>query len=135
MVYGNPNANTFDFWDFWQSLMANDSFLDTRQASALLNSNGTPTALYTTLLNWAQANDFILPSQMTPFSLTVGANGQISFDGTYGTYEVILNGQDYLFTSTAQGNSLTLMVPEPASGGVLAGGLLMLRRRSRRRAN
>jgi len=135
MVYGNPNANTFDFWDFWQAVLANNSFLENYEGGSLLTSSGATTALYQDLLNWAASNNFILPGQITPFDLTVGANGQISFDGTYGTYEVIYNGQDYLFTSNPQGNSLVVMVPEPLGGGAaLVGSCFMLGRRKRARA-
>jgi GH35 family endo-1,4-beta-xylanase len=133
MVYGNPSATTFDFWDFWQALEANDSFLKNYESSALMTSTGGTTALYQDFLNWAAANNFILPGQVTPLNLTVGANGQISFDGSYGTYEVILNGQDYLFTSSPQGNSLVLIVPEPVgASAMLAGGCVTLGRRRRR---
>lgn len=138
MVYGNPNATTFDFFDFWKTLEANDSFLDGFEGGALMDANGNPTPLYTNVfLPMLAADGFLTPSQMTPMDLTVGANGQINFSGSYGTYEVILDGQDYLFTSSPTGNTFSLMVsvPEPASAGVLAlGGTgLCLRRRKIRR--
>jgi GH35 family endo-1,4-beta-xylanase len=134
MLYGDPDATTFDFWDFWQALMANDSFLKNYQGSALLTSTGGETALYSAFLTWAEDNNFVLPGQITPMNLTVGADGQISFNGSYGTYEVIYNGQDYLFTSSPQGNSFVVVVPEPAAGAMLSGSCLLLGRRTRRRA-
>jgi hypothetical protein len=132
MIYGDPNATTFDFWDFWSTLEANDSFLDGYEAGALMNASGSPTALYTTLTTLLAKDGYVLPGGITPMNLTVGANGQVDFNGTYGTYEVTIDGQNYFYTSAPTGSSFTVDVPEPASitGLATAGvGLLMRKRR------
>jgi len=136
MIYGNPNATTFNFWDFWQKLeQADTSFLTNYQGGALMDVNGNPTALFTnTFLPLMAADNFVLPGQITPFSLTTDASGQIHFTGTYGTYDVTVNGQDYLFSSSAAGNSLTVVTtPEPASLALLASAAVLLVRRQRAR--
>ncbi len=82
MIYGDPNATTFDVWDFWSTLEANDSFLDGYEAGALMDANGNPTSLYTnTLLPMLQADGYTIPGSITPMNLTVGANGQVNFSG------------------------------------------------------
>lgn len=135
MVYGDPNATTFDFWDFWSTLMANDSFLDGYEASALMNANGTPTALYTnTLLPMLEADGYVIPGDITPMNLTVGADGQVSFNGSYGEYEVTADGQNYFENFGPGGTTFSLEVPEPASVGLLGGcAVVALRRRGRGR--
>jgi autotransporter-associated beta strand protein len=115
MVYGNPNATNFDFWDFWSTLQANDGFLSGYEAGALMDANGNPTPLYTnTLLPMLEADGYVLPGSITPMNLTVGANGLVSFNGSYGTYDVTVDGKNYLLTYSPAGTSMTLMnVPEP----------------------
>ncbi len=136
MLYGNPSATTFNFWDFWQLLDQNDSFLTNYQAGALMDVNGNPTALYTnTLLPMLAADGYVLPGQITPFTLTTNARGQINFSGAYGMYQLTIDGQNYDFTSSASGNSLALVtsVPEPGAFAFLLAGCipLLLRHRAR----
>gem|GEM_PF-1034440 len=115
MVYGNPNATNFDFWDFWSTLQANDGFLSGYEAGALMDANGNPTSLYTsTLLPMLEADGYVLPGNITPMNLTVGANGLVSFTGAYGTYDVTVDGQNYVLTYSPTETSMTLMnVPQP----------------------
>jgi GH35 family endo-1,4-beta-xylanase len=138
MIYGNPMATTFNFWDFWLALEQNDSFLTNYQAGALMDANGNPTPLYTNYFLPMMAQDnYILPGQITPTSYSVDANGQINFNGSYGTYAVTLNGQDFLFTSSPTATDLTVVVPEPASAALIAAGImgaLSGKRRARRKS-
>ncbi|MGD0464440.1 MAG: endo-1,4-beta-xylanase [Tepidisphaeraceae bacterium] len=115
MIYGDPNATTFDVWDFWATLEANDSFLKGYEAGALMNTSGSPTSLYTnTLLPMLQADGYTIPGNITPMNLTVGANGLVNFTGAYGTYKVTVDGQNYSLTYSPTGTSMTLMnVPQP----------------------
>ena len=132
MIYGDPNATTFDVWDFWSTLEANDSFLDGYEAGALMDTNGNPTALYNTLTAMLSGDNYVLPGSITTQNLTVGANGTVDFNGTYGTYQVTVDGQTYLETYSPTGTTFALDVPEPATAATISIATLGLLRRKRR---
>jgi GH35 family endo-1,4-beta-xylanase len=132
MIYGDPNATTFDVWDFWSTLEANDSFLDGYEAGALMDANGNPTALYNTLTAMLGGDNYVLPGQIAPMNLTVGADGAVNFDGTYGTYQVTIDGQTYLETFSPTGTTSILEVPEPATTAIFAIASLGLMKRKQR---
>jgi endo-1,4-beta-xylanase len=125
MMYGSPNATTFGLWDFWAG--ASSTGFD---AAALYDANWNLTAA-------GAAYESLLSQWSTDVTPTVGADGTVNFNGTYGEYDVIVGGKTYLLTLDKGVASYSLATPEPGSLGVLAmGGVMAIRwcRRPRQHA-
>jgi autotransporter-associated beta strand protein len=86
MMYGTPNATTFGYWGG----VGGPHYLSggTESIYALYNSTYQLTTAGQTWQSWMNQYN-------TNLTLTTDANGNISFNGTYGLYEVIVNGQTY----------------------------------------
>jgi endo-1,4-beta-xylanase len=118
MMYGSPNATTFGLWDFWTGNSTSGY-----DAAALYDANWNLTAV-------GAAYESLLSQWSTDVTPTVGANGTVNFNGTYGEYDVIVGGQTYLLTLDKGVASYSLAMPEPGSLElVVMGGVMVLRRR------
>jgi autotransporter-associated beta strand protein len=81
MIYGTPQATTFGYW-------AGVGGPDGGGAYALYNSSYQLTSAGQTFENWMAQYD-------TNETLTTNAEGQVSFNGTYGMYDVTVDGKVY----------------------------------------
>ncbi|HUO08394.1 MAG TPA: endo-1,4-beta-xylanase [Phycisphaerae bacterium] len=120
MMYGSPNATTFGLWTFWAGQNAPND------AAFLYDANWNLTSI-------GQAYQQLLNGWSTDYMGAVGSNGSVSFNGTYGEYQVLIGGQTYDLTLTkgTSNYALTAMAPEPGSMGILTGGAMLLLRRRR----
>jgi endo-1,4-beta-xylanase len=140
LAFGTQNMTGFTLWGFFND---GAGMYSGSTGSVLYDNNYNITAngtAYEALQNYWTTND----------TTDVNANGTVTLpstenaDGTmtqpdtafYGSYEAVINGQDYPFTFNSSTNSYVLTVssvPEPTSLGSLAlGFLLMFRRPSMR---
>jgi fibronectin-binding autotransporter adhesin len=106
MAYGDPQATTFGYWGGIGG--PHDS-----SAYSLYDSNYNLTANGTT---WQAFQS----QYNTNLTLTTDANGKISFNGTYGTYQVTVDGQNYtlnLVPGTATYGLLTAVTNANWTGG------------------
>jgi autotransporter-associated beta strand protein len=109
MMYGSPQATTFGYWGGIGG--PNDS---SNAISALYNSSYQLTSAGQTWENWMNQYN-------TNDTLTTNAAGQISFDGTYGEYDVIVNGQTYLLNLVKGTSTYGMMTPIGSSTWTGAG--------------
>lgn len=100
MVFGTPNATTFDMWGFW----ANDIWSQAPLA-ALMDANWNLTAP-------GVAFEQLMSQWKTDLTLPVGEDGTIDFSGFYGLYDVIVNGKTFTLDLT-KGTSLYSLVVAP----------------------
>jgi autotransporter-associated beta strand protein len=103
MAYGNPQVTTFGYWAGVGGPEAG-----TNSIYALYNQNYAITSAGTTWQTW-------MSQYQTNDTLTTTANGQVSFNGTYGEYDVIVNGQTYLLDLVPGTTSYGLMTPLTAA--------------------
>jgi len=107
MLYGTPDATTMGFWGDLGGPNATGSFL-------LYNSSWGLTTVGQAFEQWMSQWD-------TNLGLSTDANGEVNFNGTYGTYEVTVDGQTYDLTMTQGGNNtFTISVPEPSTGALIS---------------
>jgi hypothetical protein len=107
MIYGTPLATTMGFWGDLGGPNATGSFL-------LYDSNWNITSIGMAYQAWMAQWD-------TNLALATAADGQVNFNGTFGTYAVTVDGQTYDLTMTQGGNNTFIItVPEPMTGGLLA---------------
>ena len=102
MMYGDPQATTFGYWGGLGG--PNDS----NGIYSLYNSSYQLTSTGTTWQNW-------MNQWNTNVTLTTDANGNISFNGTYGLYTVTVGGQNYTLNLTKGTTTYGLMTPIGAS--------------------
>lgn len=118
LMYGSPDVTTFGIWEFW----AGTSWAE-YSAASLYDLNWNLTAVGAAYQN-------LLAGWTTDITTTLGASGLTSFTGTYGDYDVIINGASYSLTHVKGDGTYTLVIPEPATiplAGMTAP--LLLRRR------
>ncbi|HEY1922515.1 MAG TPA: endo-1,4-beta-xylanase, partial [Tepidisphaeraceae bacterium] len=99
MAYGNPQDTTFGYWGG-----VGGSHYGTNSIYALYDQNYNITSAGTTWQNW-------MSQYNTNDTLTTDANGQISFNGTYGMYDVIVNGVTYTLDLEQGTTNYGLMTP------------------------
>lgn len=87
MVYGNPLADTFMVWGWW------DVAGSTPPAQMIVTTTTGGSYMLTPLgQKWVNLmNAFTTPTQ----SVSVGADGSINFNGFYGEYALTYNGNTY----------------------------------------
>ena len=99
MAYGDPQTDTFGYWGgIGGPHDGNGSIY------ALYNANYNLTSAGTTWQNW-------MSQYNTNDTFTTDANGQISFNGTYGLYDVIVGGQTYQLNLVKGTTNYGLMTP------------------------
>jgi hypothetical protein len=81
MVFGTPDATTFDIWGFW----ANDIWAQAPLA-ALMDANWN-------LTEAGVAYEQLVSEWDTDLTLPVGPDGTIDFSGFFGKYEITVDGQ------------------------------------------
>jgi autotransporter-associated beta strand protein len=108
MAYGNPQTDTFGYWG---------------GVGGPHDGNGSIYALYDANYNLTSAGQTWqswMNQYNTNLTLTTDANGNISFNGTYGLYDVIVNGQTYqlnLVKGTSNYGLLTAVQSAVWNGG------------------
>jgi endo-1,4-beta-xylanase len=102
MMYGSPDATTFGLWGFWAGA-SSGTFTDASLYD--VNWNLTPVGL---------AYQSLLAQWGTDVTTLVGANGLANFNGTFGDYDVLINGQAYPLTLVKGTQNYSIVVPEPA---------------------
>jgi MYXO-CTERM domain-containing protein len=103
MAYGNPQTTTFGYWGG-----IGGPQYGTNSIYALFNQNYALTSAGTTWENW-------MAPYLTNQTLTTDANGNINFTGTYGEYDVIINGQTYLLNLAPGTANYSLQVALPTA--------------------
>jgi hypothetical protein len=83
MVFGSPNADTFNMWGFWQGAIWNQATL-----GALVDANWNLTPV-------GQRYEQLMSQWRTDLTLTADRNGAIDFRGFYGDYDVTIDGKTY----------------------------------------
>jgi GH35 family endo-1,4-beta-xylanase len=126
MMYGNPQANTFMIWGWWNTSG------NTAPAQLIVTQNGAGNYTLTAMgQQWVtDMNAFTTPTK----TLTVNPDGTVNFNGFYGDYTVTINGQNYDL-NLVKGQTQYSLVPEPASPVLAAisfGFLIFGARRGRR---
>jgi GH35 family endo-1,4-beta-xylanase len=93
MLYGNPLADTFMVWGWW------DTSGNTPPAQMIVTANGASGYTLTPLgQKWVDLmNEF--STHVTP---TVNADNTINFNGYYGDYALTINGQSHPYHLTLQ---------------------------------
>ena len=106
MAYGSPQTNTFGYWGGIGGPNDTDTYTSgsTTVYYSLYNSTYGITPAGTTYQNW-------MSQYNTNDTLTTNANGQISFNGTYGLYDVIVGGQTYQLDLVKGTTNYGLMTP------------------------
>ncbi len=96
MMYGNPLADTFMVWGWW------DTSGNTPPAQMIVTANGASGYTLTPLgQKWVDLmNEF--STHVTP---TVNADNTINFNGYYGDYALTINGQSHPYHLTLQKGS------------------------------
>ncbi len=100
MAYGNPQDTTFGYWGG----VGGPHYAGADSIYALYDSNYNLTTAgqtWQSFMNQINTND----------TLTTNANGQVSFDGTYGMYDVIVNGVTYTLDLQPGTTNYGLMTP------------------------
>jgi autotransporter-associated beta strand protein len=108
MAYGNPQDTTFGYWGG-----VGGPHYGTNSIYALYDQNYNLTTAGQTWQTW-------MSQYQTNDTLTTNANGQISFNGTYGMYDVIVNGVTYTLDLEQGTTNYGLMTP--ISNGIWNGG-------------
>jgi autotransporter-associated beta strand protein len=106
MIYGTPQATTFGYWAGIGGPNDNTPY-------SLYNSSYQLTSAGQTFENWMnqwETND----------TLTTNSSGQVSFNGTYGLYDVIVNGVTYELDLVKGTTNYGMMTP--ISGATWTGG-------------
>lgn len=121
-VFAEKAVNGFTMWGFWDGQHFADS-------APLFDANWN-------LKESGQVfMDLVFDQWWTDVSGTTNASGVYATRGFLGDYaiDVTLDGKTRTYTTTldATGRSLTIVVPEPATLAMLAGGALVLLRRRR----
>lgn len=118
LMYGSPDVTTFGLWDFWAG-SASGTY--TKAALYDVNWNLTPVgAAYQSLLaGWT-----------TDVTSTLSSTDTAAFTGTYGDYDVLINGVDFPLTLTKGESAYTLIIPEPGAAPLTGLLLLTLTRRA-----
>jgi endo-1,4-beta-xylanase len=83
MVFGSPNATTFNMWGFWTG-----AIWDQATFGALVDANWNPTTV-------GQRYEQLMSEWHTGLMLTTDANGSVNFRGFYGDYDITIDGQTY----------------------------------------
>jgi autotransporter-associated beta strand protein len=99
MAYGAPQDTTFGYWGG-----VGGSHYGTNSIYALYDQNYNLTTAGQTWQNW-------MSQYQTNDTLTTNANGQISFNGTYGMYDVIVGGVTYTLDLVKGTTNYGLMTP------------------------
>jgi autotransporter-associated beta strand protein len=106
MAYGDPQTDTFGYWGGIGG--PNDQAVTTSGSlsfdSSLYNSSYQLTTTGTVWQNW-------MNQYSTNLTLTTNTAGQISFNGTYGLYDVIVGGQTYQLNLVKGTTNYGLMTP------------------------
>ena len=106
MAYGDPQTDTFGYWGGIGG--PNDQAVTTSGSPSfdysLYNSSYQLTTTGTVWQNW-------MNQYSTNLTLTTNAAGQISFNGTYGLYDVIVGGQTYQLNLVKGTTNYGLMTP------------------------
>jgi hypothetical protein len=93
MIYGNPQANTFMIWGWWNTSGS------TAPAQLIVTKNGASNYTLTAMgQQWVtDMNDFTTPTQ----TVTVNPDGTINFNGFYGEYALqsTVNGHTFTYTT------------------------------------
>jgi GH35 family endo-1,4-beta-xylanase len=98
MVFGSPNATTFNMWGFWTGAIWNQA---TYGALVDANFNLTPVG---------QRYEQLMNEWKTDETLTADANGQVNFRGFYGDYDVTVDGRTYKLALSKDQTSYELTV-------------------------
>jgi GH35 family endo-1,4-beta-xylanase len=120
MVFGNPNAETFMYWGFWEgatsSLQSGSVMVRNNWKNPDGTWNLTPAGQrYEWLFGMGSdpAKGGVNPNPWTTdVTLAVDADGTINFTGFYGDYEVTINGQTFDLTLT-KGDALYSLAVAP----------------------
>jgi hypothetical protein len=138
LAFGQQNMTGFTLWG-----MVNEGTNQYAQSAGSvlydnnynLTLNGTAYQALQKFWNTDEKTDVNSNGSVT-WTSGLNADGTTSLpdDAYYGSYEAIINGQDYPFTFSSSGAiDLTVgSVPEPATLGLAMGALLMFRRPSKR---
>jgi fibronectin-binding autotransporter adhesin len=103
MAYGDPQTDTFGYWGGIGG--PNDQDVGSTGVDySLYNSSYVLTSAGQTWQTWMNQYN-------TNDTLTTNANGQISFNGTYGLYDVIVGGQTYQLNLLKGTTNYGLMTP------------------------
>jgi autotransporter-associated beta strand protein len=100
MAYGNPQDTTFGYWGG----VGGPHYAGADSIYALYDTNYNLTSAGTTWQSW-------MSQYQTNDTLTTNANGQISFNGTYGMYDVIVGGVTYSLDLEQGTTNYGLMTP------------------------
>jgi GH35 family endo-1,4-beta-xylanase len=92
MVFGSPNATTFNMWGFWSQAMWSQATF-----GALVDANWN-------LTEAGQRYEALMAQWDTELTLTADESGAIEFRGFYGDYDVTVNGEEFDF-SLAKGQT------------------------------
>jgi hypothetical protein len=118
MVFGNPNAETFMYWGFWEgatsSLQSGSIMVHSNWKNPDGSWNLTPAGQRYEWL-FGLSND---PTKggansnpwKTDLMTTVAADGTIDFTGFYGDYEITVNGQTFDLTLGKGDTSYSLAI-------------------------
>jgi autotransporter-associated beta strand protein len=109
MMYGDPQATTFGFWGGLGGPNNSNGIYALYDSSYNLTSTGSAWQSWMNQYN-------------TNVTLTTDANGNVSFNGTYGLYTVTVGGQNYTLNLTKGTTSYGLMTPIGTSTWSGAGG-------------
>jgi hypothetical protein len=128
LAFGTQNMTGFTLWGYFNY-------------GAGMYSGSVGSVLYDNSFNITPAGmayEALMKTFTTDMNSMVGSDGSIALpDGAfYGQYELIANGQDYLFNYGPSTGSVTIDVPEPTAlmGAVLGLALLFKRKRRGRAA-
>ncbi|MGD0390797.1 MAG: endo-1,4-beta-xylanase, partial [Tepidisphaeraceae bacterium] len=108
MAYGSPQTTTFGYWGGIGGPNDQNTYGSGSSTVyySLYNSTYGLTPAGTTYQNWMSQNN-----ANTNLTLTTNANGQVSFTGAYGMYDVIVGGQTYQLDLVAGTTNYGLMTP------------------------
>jgi GH35 family endo-1,4-beta-xylanase len=126
MAYGDPQATTFGFWGGVGGPHDLNTNTATGAVYSLYNSSYQLSAAGQAWEQWMSQ------WQTNLTGLAVDPSGNVSFDGTFGTYLMTIDGSEYEFTLGPGGISDIIAVPEPACIAAAAILLLFCRERGTR---
>jgi endo-1,4-beta-xylanase len=102
MVFGSPNATTFNMWGFWPQAMWNQATF-----GALVDANWS-------LTEAGQRYEQLMQEWGTNLTLTADEQGMIEFRGFYGDYEISIGDDTYQLTLAKGQTDYELIVALPA---------------------